>query len=137
YAYFYMDTRGQGAGWGSGGDTPDPVGSAPATPGFMTQGIDAPENYYFRRVYTDAARAVDAARTLPGVDAERVIFKGGSQGGGITIAVAGLVNDLTAVMPDVPFLCHFERALALIDTHPYGEIVKYLSVHRDVEERTM
>ena len=42
YAHFVMDTRGQGAGWG-GGDTPDPAGSEPSLPGFMTRGIEDPE----------------------------------------------------------------------------------------------
>lgn len=31
FAHFVMDTRGQGSGWATG-DTPDPVGSAPASP---------------------------------------------------------------------------------------------------------
>ena len=63
-----MDTRGQGGQYGSGGDTPDPVGSGPAAPGFVTRGILDPATYYYRRVLTDAVRAVDAARALPGVD---------------------------------------------------------------------
>jgi len=135
YAYVIMDTRGQGSAWGAGGDTPDPVGSKAATPGYMTRGVLDPENYYFRRVITDAVLAVDTARVLPGVDASRVAFKGGSQGGGITIAVGGLVPDLVAIMPDVPFLCHFERAVSMADTMPYPEIRQYLSVHRDVTEQ--
>lgn len=135
YAYLFMDTRGQGSAWGNGGDTPDPVGAEQALPGYMTRGILDPAAYYYRRVITDAVRAVDAARSLSGVDASRVVFKGGSQGGGVALGVAGLVPDLAAVMPDVPFLCHFERALELVDSMPYGEIRQYLSVHRDVDDR--
>jgi cephalosporin-C deacetylase len=135
YAYLFMDTRGQGSAWGNGGDTPDPVGAGQALPGYMTRGILDPAEYYYRRVITDAVRAVDAARSLPGVDASRTVFKGASQGGGVALGVAGLVPDLAAVMPDVPFLCHFERALELVDSMPYGEIRQYLSVHRDVDDR--
>ncbi|HEX5857375.1 MAG TPA: acetylxylan esterase [Microbacterium sp.] len=135
YAYLFMDTRGQGSGWGSGGSTPDPHGSGPATPGFMTRGIDDPAGYYYRRVYTDAVRAIDAVRGLDRVDAGRVAVCGGSQGGGIALAAAGLTEGLVAVMPDVPFLCHFERAVGMTDTDPYGEIVRYLSVHRGAEAR--
>ncbi|MFF2372000.1 acetylxylan esterase [Agromyces sp. NPDC058110] len=131
YAYFLMDTRGQGSVWGSGGTTADPHGTGPSVPGFMTRGIDDPEGYYYRRVFTDAVLAVDAVRSLPQVDAERVAVCGGSQGGGIAIAVAGLVEGLVGVMPDVPFLCHFERAVGLTDSDPYQEIVRYLAVHRD------
>jgi cephalosporin-C deacetylase len=53
-----------------------------------------------------------------------------SQGGGISLAVAGLVNDLFAVTPDVTFLCHFERAVNICERGPYAEISRYLSIHR-------
>lgn len=131
YAYFNMDTRGQGSGWGTGGVTPDPHGSGPAAAGFMTRGIEAPETYYYRRVFTDAVLAIDAIRSLDRVDAARVAVCGGSQGGGITIAAAGLSTGLVAAMPDVPFLCQFERAVGFTGRDPYQEIVRYLAVHRD------
>jgi cephalosporin-C deacetylase len=131
YAHLIMDTRGQGSTWITG-DTPDPDASgAPFHPGFMTQGILDPATYYYRRVFTDAVRAVEAARTLDGVDPTRVAVTGGSQGGGISLAVAGLVPDLAAVMPDVPFLTDFPRAITFADSNPYGEIVRYLKAHRD------
>ncbi|WP_405373072.1 MULTISPECIES: acetylxylan esterase [unclassified Microbacterium] len=135
YAHLLMDTRGQGSAWGAGGDTPDPHGSGPAFPGFMTRGIDSPETYYYRRVYTDAVRAIDAVRSLPSVDADRVAVVGGSQGGGIVLAAAGLSDGLIAAMPDVPFLCHFERAVGMTGRDPYEEVARYLSVHRGAEER--
>jgi cephalosporin-C deacetylase len=130
YAHLLVDTRGQGARWGGGGRTADPHGSGPATPGFMTRGIDDPDTYFYRRVFTDAVRAVEAVRTLPGVDAAHVAVQGGSQGGGITLAVAGLVPDVVAALPDVPFLCHFSRALDICDKDPYAELTRYLAVHR-------
>ncbi|WP_371552179.1 acetylxylan esterase [Streptomyces sp. NBC_00554] len=129
FAHFVMDTRGQGSAWG-GGETPDPVGSGPAYPGYMTRGVDAPENYYYRRVFTDAVRAVEAARSHPLVDEARTAVVGGSQGGGITIAVGGLVPDLAAIAPDVPFLCDFPRAATLTDRNPYREIGNFLKTHR-------
>lgn len=135
FAHLFMDTRGQGAQWGTGGETPDPHGSGPAVAGFMTRGIDDPADYYYRRVFTDAVRAVDAARSLPQVDAARVSVAGGSQGGGITLAAAGLCDGLVAALPDVPFLCHYERAVGLTDRDPYHEIVRYLRVHRGAEDR--
>jgi cephalosporin-C deacetylase len=130
YAHLLVDTRGQGARWGGGGRTADPHGSGPATPGFMTRGIDHPDTYFYRRVFTDAVRAVEAVRTLPGVDAQRVAVQGASQGGGITLAVAGLVPDVVAALPDVPFLCHFTRALDICDKDPFAELTRYLAVHR-------
>ncbi|MGX1908058.1 acetylxylan esterase [Streptomyces phaeochromogenes] len=137
FAHFVMDTRGQGGSWGGGGDTPDPVGSAPAYPGFMTRGVDAPENYYYRRVFTDGVRAVEAARSHEFVDSEHVAVVGSSQGGGISIAVGGLVPDLSAVAPDVPFLCDYPRATTLTDRDPYREIGNYLKTHRGRTEQVL
>lgn len=131
YAYFCMDTRGQGSQRGSGGHTEDPHGSGPAAPGFMTRGIEHPGDYYYRRVFTDAVLAVDVVRLFDVVDPHRVAVCGGSQGGGIALAVAGLAEGLIGVMPEVPFLCNFERAVGMTGMDPYQEIVRYLAVHRD------
>lgn len=136
YAHLVMDTRGQGGGWGTGGGTGDPDGTGPSTPGFMTRGIESPETYYYRRVFTDAVRAVDAVRTLDAVDPTRVAVTGVSQGGGIAVAAAGLSDGLIGAMPDVPFLQNFERAVGLTDAFPYQEIVTFLSVQRDAPART-
>lgn len=132
YAHLVMDTRGQGSAWRSG-DTADlePERSNPHHPGFMTRGVLKPQNYYYRRVITDAVRAVEAACIHPMVDAERVAVTGGSQGGGIALAVGGLISNLAAVMPDVPFLCHYRRATEITDADPYREIAQYCQVHRD------
>jgi len=130
YAHLHMDTRGQGSSWSTGA-TADPVGSGPQIPGFMTRGIENRDTYYYRRLITDAVRAVDAARALDLVDASRVAVLGGSQGGGLAIAVAGLVPDVTAAIAFVPFLCDFRRATTITDNDPYREIARYLSVHRD------
>ena len=128
-AVLVCDTRGQGSSW-SVSDTPDPVGSDPAHPGSMTKGILDPATYYYRRVFTDAVRAVEAARSRSEIDPDKVAVAGGSQGGGISLAVAGLDPKVYAAMPDVPFLCDFPRAVGLTTRDPYGEIVRYLVTHR-------
>jgi len=132
-AVLVMDTRGQGSSWAVS-DTPDPVGSGPAHPGYMTRGIQDPRDYYYRRVFVDGVRAVEAARSRPEIDPERIVVAGGSQGGGISIAVAGLDARVRGLMADVPFLCDFPRAIGLTARDPYGEIVRFLMVHRDKVE---
>jgi cephalosporin-C deacetylase len=132
YAHLIMDTRGQGSSWQKG-DTPDPEadGANPHYPGFMTRGVLSRDTYYYRRVFTDAVRAVEAAVSHPAVDADRIAVTGGSQGGGISIAAAGLSPHVKVCMPDVPFLCHYQRATEITDGFPYQEISKYLMTHRD------
>lgn len=135
YAHVLMDTRGQGSGWGSGGDTPDPHGSGPAGSGYMTRGITAPETYFYRRVFTDGALLIDAVRGLDFADPDRIAVTGGSQGGAISLAVAGLSGaNVRAVMPDVPFLCHFRRSVELTPQPPFTEVAAYLAVHRSAAD---
>jgi cephalosporin-C deacetylase len=132
YVHVVMDTRGQGSGWGNGGVTPDPHGSGPAPEGYMTRGIDSPHNYYYRRVFTDAALLVEAVAGFDFVDATRIAVTGTSQGGGISLAAAALSRErVAAVMPDVPFLCDFRHSVEATPTPPFTEIVRYLAVHRD------
>ncbi|CAN5417406.1 acetylxylan esterase [soil metagenome] len=136
YVHILMDTRGQGGGWGTGGNTPDPHGSGPATPGFMTRGVHDPHEYYYRRVFTDAVRLIDAARGFDFVDESRISVVGASQGGGIALAVAGLVPDLAGVMPDVPFLCDFRRSAQATPLAPFTELRTYLATNRSKVDDT-
>lgn len=131
FAYLVMDTRGQGSQW-SRGDTPDNgSGVHPSAPGFMTQGILDPYTYYYRRLYTDGLRAVEAIKTRAEVDATRIAVNGQSQGGGLSIAVAGLLPEVKVCLADVPFLQHFRRAIEITPSDPYPEIARFLQVHRD------
>ncbi|MGW4027644.1 acetylxylan esterase [Streptomyces sp. NPDC005009] len=133
YAQLVVDSRGQGH------DTPD-HGEGPGTQwveGFMTRGMDDPRHHYYRRLITDCVRAVDCAAGLPYVDAERLVVQGGSQGGGLALAVAGLAGEgVAALLSDVPFLCHFRRGADIASDGPYIELAKYLRQHtRDQPER--
>ncbi|HEY7130769.1 MAG TPA: alpha/beta fold hydrolase [Candidatus Limnocylindrales bacterium] len=135
YGHLVMDTRGQGSSW-SPGDTPDleedrQPGGGGHYPGFVTRGVERPETWYYRRLVADAVLAVDAARAHPLVDASRIAVTGKSQGGGLALAVAGLAPDaVRAAAVDVPFLCHWRRAVEVTDGFPYQELTRYLAIHR-------
>ncbi|WP_203657565.1 acetylxylan esterase [Actinocatenispora rupis] len=132
YAHLVMDNRGQGGGGKTIAETPDvaPDGHGSSSPGFLTRGVEDPARHYYRRLITDAVRAVDAAKASPDVDPARVAVLGGSQGGGLALAAAGLRDDLAAMIADVPFLCHYRRASQITDTGPYAEIARFLKGHR-------
>ncbi|WAP51521.1 acetylxylan esterase [Arthrobacter sp. ATA002] len=137
YAHLLVDSRGQGGLYGSGGDTPDTGPMSPSAPGVVTRGVLDHEQHYYRRLITDAARAVDAARALPGTAPSTVIVAGNSQGGLLSLAAAGLVPDVAACLTSAPFLCHPERALRITEAAPWNELVQYLSVYRDAEAAVM
>lgn len=140
-AVLVMDTRGVSGTGGMPGVTPDPHGApGPQVPGFVTAGIHDKDHYYYRRVFTDAVRALHAAAVAPGVDPGRIVVAGGSQGGAIAQAAAALHSFLPGPVPaaaliDVPFLTHVRRAVDITDADPYLELVRYLSTRRsDVEK---
>jgi len=130
YAVLVMDTRGQGDG-----DTPDLPGVGPQHQGLLTRGVFDPEQYYYRRLFTDAVRAVDVAAARPEVDPNRVFAVGSSQGGGIAQAVAGLHSGVRGAIIGVPFLTQFRRASEITDTNPYLEIVDLCESNRDRVEQ--
>ena len=137
YAHLLMDTRGQGGGW-AGGATGDPVGSSgPTQPGFLTRGLESPETYYYRRVFVDAVRAVEVLRSHERVDPSRVAVAGASQGGGIALAVAGLVpGKVAALHAQAPFLSDIARATRITDADPYHELTRFLATHRTAVQST-
>ncbi|HEX8007944.1 MAG TPA: alpha/beta fold hydrolase, partial [Trebonia sp.] len=124
YAILVMDSRGQGGRWSSGATGDGAAG--PENSQVMSRGISTPESYYFTRLFTDAALAVDAALELSG--GRKVAVSGGSQGGGLALAAAALQHDEVAVChADVPFLCDIQRAITLAPHDPYTEIPEFLS----------
>lgn len=102
--------------------------------GWMTKGIRDPQNYYYRYVYADAVRALEVLARQPEVDETRLAITGISQGGGITLAVAGLSDRPKLAMPDIPYLCHYRRATDIAPNGPYPEIVNFLKTFPDLRD---
>jgi cephalosporin-C deacetylase len=127
YALLVMDSRGQGGRWTSGATPDGATGTGPENSLVMTRGITTPENYYYTRMFTDAALAVDAAAELAG-DSHGIAVTGGSQGGALALATAALRSDVVRVChADVPFLCDIQRAITLAPRLPYTEVPEFLA----------
>ena len=140
FPHLVMDTRGQGSTHHPG-ITPDldPQGSPPHVPGFLTLGLPDPSRHYYRRLFTDAVRAVEAAASHPDVDPSRIVTAGASQGGALSLAASILrgwllAEPVAAALADVPFLCHFRRCAELATVAPYTELVEWCRHHRDQAE---
>lgn len=123
YCVLAVDVRGQS------GDSTDPKAypGGHAT-GWMTMGITDPDHYYYRGAYVDCVRALDVACAQPEVDPHRIGITGGSQGGALTLAVAALDSRKRprVALADVPYLCHFRRAVEVASQAPFTEIATYL-----------
>lgn len=131
FAVLSLDPRGQ-----SGESVDTGTYSFGARPGWMTKGILDKNEYYYRRVYLDHLRGLEFLRERPEIDPDRIGVTGASQGGGLTLAVAALAGGrIAAAMPDVPFLCHFRRALEITDAYPYREIADFIKTWPDKEDQ--
>lgn len=123
YGVILVDTRGQGL------YSPDDNNySNGAYTGFLTKGILNHNEYYYKYAYMDCFRAVEYAKTKEGVDKNKIVLIGGSQGGGLALATASLQEGILGVIADVPFLSNFERAV-LLSEGPYKEIDHFFRVH--------
>lgn len=120
YTVVAVDVRGQ-----SGDSSDSDLYPSGHVTGWMTKGITSPQTYYYRGVYVDCVRALDFAVSRPEVDANRIGIAGVSQGGGLSLAVAALDSRPKLSMPEVPYLCHFRRALEVSNQNPYQELALY------------
>lgn len=127
-----MDCRGQ-----NGQSQDAAVYPEGAVAGWMTLGIRDPLQYYYRYVYADALRALELLARRDEVDEDRIAITGGSQGGGITLAVAALSERPALAMPDIPFLCDYRRAIAITPAGPYPEIPQFLKAHPELVDTAM
>lgn len=106
YAVFAMDCRGQG---GFSEDVGGVFG--PTNAGHIVRGLsdDSPEKLLFRNIFLDTAELANIVINTDGIDGERVYARGGSQGGGLTIACAALEPRIKRAAVMFPFLSDFRR----------------------------
>ncbi|MFH1197904.1 MAG: acetylxylan esterase [bacterium] len=105
-------------------------------PGFGVPGVwghklcSETENAY-RAIYMDCVRAVEFLLSRPEVDASRIGVMGGSQGGGLTLATAGLCSDkIKACAYFDPFPCDTRDQLK-IRTMCNSEIKNFLNFYNN------
>ncbi|MDZ7264105.1 MAG: acetylxylan esterase [candidate division KSB1 bacterium] len=105
YTVAAMDCRGQG---GSSEDMGSVRGNT--LKGHIIRGLeDAPEKLLYRQIFLDTVQLARVVMNLPGVDPNRIGAMGASQGGGLTLACAGLEPRIKRAAPVFPFLCDYQR----------------------------
>lgn len=77
--------------------------------GYLSNGIDNPDNYYMRHVHQAMVRAIDFLASLPEWDGRNMVVQGGSQGGALAIITAGLDPRVTACVANHPALSDMAR----------------------------
>lgn len=73
--------------------------------------IQDPEKYYYRSVILGLWRTLDIACAEPNANLNKLMVSGGSQGGGLTLAIAGLDQRIKYIEVQCPVLCDHTAAL--------------------------
>lgn len=96
--------------------------------GYLTEGIDRPETWVFRRMFQDCVVAAAVLQAQEECNAQQVGAMGMSQGGGMAVWLAAFLPSLRAVVADMPFGAArplvFERDIA---RYPLKEISDYMA----------
>ena len=71
----------------------------PAAWGYWTYGIASPRTSMWRTIYASMVRGVDFLCSRPEVDPRRIMVAGGSQGGGLSMVLAGLDRRIAFAAP--------------------------------------
>ena len=72
---------------------------------YYRDGADSRDTYYFRHVFLGCVRAIDLLTSQERWDGEHLVVSGSSQGGGLSLCLAGLDDRVSALAANVPALC--------------------------------
>ena len=100
----------------------------------LTYNVTDRDTYYYRAGYMDCVRGVDFLAQRDEVAADRIGMWSRSQGGGFTLATAGLDQRVAAAVAEEPFMCNYPVAID-IDTRPYHELYQYVREHPEQRDR--
>lgn len=128
-----LDCRGQG------GYSED-VGGMKGTTinGHIIRGLDDPDptKLLMRSIYLDCAQLAGIVMAMPEVDENRVGARGGSQGGGLTLACASLEPRIARLAPAYPFLCDYQRVWEMdLAKDAYNELRTFFRFYDPRHER--
>jgi cephalosporin-C deacetylase len=100
----------------------------------MTKGIFSKEDYY-RGVYMDCTRAIDFLSTREEIDINRLCVTGASQGGGLALSTAALDLRPKLVIAEIPYLCHYERAIEWAEEARNITYLEFISIIKKYPEK--
>lgn len=120
FAYFVLSIRGQALN-----EKSNHFGT------WFTYGIDNKDNYYYRGAFMDVLRALDFVSSRDEIDGERIVVRGSSQGGALSVAAASLDPRVKALAIGIPFLSDFEDYFK-IAPWPKSDVDNYIKQHPEV-----
>ena len=101
------------------------------------RGILKKEDFYAKRLLADSLRAVEVVKKLPEINQQRVILRGGSQGGGIALFINALTDfPIFATFADVPSQSNISHRIEK-KTGSYHVIQEYIEQFPEKKEEIL
>jgi cephalosporin-C deacetylase len=119
------------------GKLPSSAQFNPGYPGLLTYGIDSRETYSYRGVISDCSRGVDFLLSRSEIDSDQIFCCGSSQGGGLTLATAGIRSEIKGGVSGYPFLCCYPESMQMFRSYPYDELSCYVRAHPERESQML
>jgi cephalosporin-C deacetylase len=91
---------------------------------YITLNIEDKNKYVLRGAIMDCIRTIDFICSRPDLDADRIEISGGSMGGFLAAALAGLDNRVKLVSAQNPILCDIRNLVGVVEW-PVYDIKKY------------
>jgi len=115
-AIFYLNVRGQG-------NSKDAINTTRS--GYITYGLDNKNKYVMRGAIMDCVRAVDFICSRTDLDHDRIMVTGGSMGGYLCAALAGLDDRVALYSAQNPILCDIRNLVGEVDW-PFYDMKQFI-----------
>jgi cephalosporin-C deacetylase len=99
--------------------------SDPGIPGWVVHQMEDRQAYILRGGVADWIRAVQVARSLDGVDPDKVVLTGGSMGGGLATLAAPWIPGLLGLVVSVPTFGAYDLRRTLVKRGSGHEVNQY------------
>ncbi len=106
--------------------------------GYLTEGIESPSTWVFRRIVQDSVLAARVMASMPEVDAGRIGSMGMSQGGGLSVWLGAFCPLVRCVVGDMPFGA--ARPLVFsrdIHRYPLRELIDWWGTSSEKKEQAL
>ncbi len=94
---------------------------------YITQGLLDPKTSIYRKIILHCLNAVNVLTELPGVDPEKIVVAGMSQGGALAMMTCANHSASKLCFADMPFLCSIEHAITVSHSPAYKAVTQLMA----------
>ncbi|HNY12250.1 MAG TPA: acetylxylan esterase [Candidatus Wallbacteria bacterium] len=107
---------------------------------YILDKIGSPQTYIFKGYIADCICGLRLLQKLENVDDSRLFMLGGSQGAGLVLLTASIIEDglkaaVKTVIADEPFMCNFKLGMETADEGPYEILRSFIVKNPNLQKQ--